>query len=378
MHNCLQERITKDLAAQEEALREKEEAAIVTKRRAAIQAAEKRGLLRLDNDAQDLQPRLQKPGEESVEAQDGDAWSRSTRLQQEPQAISKALPIATPSAASSYVGGADEFDQELKMMTLDIKNKRDAPLLKSVPASESLHSADSQVFLNDVVSLSKALDGTDAVDSSDKTPSKHEKSPNNDRSSIPGHYSTATAGPSANGQDMLAIHTETDDIYPVDPFNPSSPPAIHKTHDQQYPADKLLPSTQINKDQGEEPTSCGKETTAKPEQANPEQQPTAVAGASERLMGTFTSIYNTGSSLMGYFGSGHQETEQVSDRKVNSDDRRLSEVKNGNPPRRHFFDYSAAAASVASAAVAAVVGQSSTKKPPVDDDDNSSIDDYDF
>jgi len=369
------------LAAQEEALREKEEAAIVAKRRAAIQAAERRGLLRLDNDDQGFQPRSQKPEEESSVAQDGDAWSQSTPLR-EPQAISKASPAATPSRASSYVGGADEFDQELKMMAFDIKHKTDAPLPRSVPtvptASKSLASADSAEILSDVVSLSKKMDVTTTVDSSDEIPSKHEKSPSNDRSTIPGHYSTATAGPSANGQDILAIHTETYDIYPVDPFNPSSPPTIHKSHDQQYPADKLLPSTQKNKDQDEEPASSDKETTSKPEQADPEQQPTTVAGASERIMGTFTSIFNTGSSLMGYFGSDHQETEQVSDRKVNSDDRRLSEVKTGNPPRRHFFDYSAAAASVASAAVAAVVGQSSAKKPPVDDDDNSSIDDYDF
>ncbi|GJJ68801.1 hypothetical protein EMPS_01147 [Entomortierella parvispora] len=380
-----QERITKDLAAQEEALRQKEEAAIVAKRKAAIQAAERRGLLRLDSDENSLQPRSQ-TSQKETSTQEGEVWSRSTSSQ-EPQPILKAPPMTTPSGASSYVGGADEFDQELKMMTFDIKNKADSastPHSKSVvtvPATdESLASAGSQEILSDTVSFSTKLDVAATVDSLDETPFKDEIPLSNDQSTMPGYYSTATAGPSANGQDVLAIHTEADDIYPVDPFNTSSPPSTHKVHDQQYPVDIQSPSTQKSKDQDKETTSDNKESTLKPEPLHPEQPQPTIAGASERLMGTFTSIFNTGSSLMGYFGSGHQETEKVPVPKLDSISRQLSEMKNGNPPppRRHFFDYSAAAASVASAAVAAVVGQSSADKASVDDDDNSSIDDYDF
>ncbi|KAF8929659.1 hypothetical protein BGZ47_000938 [Haplosporangium gracile] len=123
-----QERITRELAAQEEALRREEEAAILSKRLAAIRAAEKRGLLRFegdqlvipngDNNNHTASTSTNSKGiaipsqSRTVQEHDGDGKQRFTRER------------TTSSGASSFVGGVDAFNQELKMMDLDMSASR--------------------------------------------------------------------------------------------------------------------------------------------------------------------------------------------------------------------------------------------------------------
>ncbi|KAF9379038.1 hypothetical protein CPC16_010991 [Podila verticillata] len=99
-----QERITRQLAAQEEALRQEEEATVVSKRLAAIRAAEKRGLLRFDGDHLVI---------ESSKTESKEAMS----IQEQPTKSQM-----SSSAASSFVGGIDVFNQELKMMTFEMSS----------------------------------------------------------------------------------------------------------------------------------------------------------------------------------------------------------------------------------------------------------------
>ncbi|KAF9575373.1 hypothetical protein EC968_003424 [Mortierella alpina] len=128
-----QERITKELAAQEEALRKEEEDLIQKKRLAAIDAAEKRGLLRFEgsqlvipshgdyNNIDSHSNNQTPPSSTSVlqkqhlQPEGGNERSSSGRPQ-------RLVPLerTTSSAGSSYVGGIDAFDQELKLMSLDV------------------------------------------------------------------------------------------------------------------------------------------------------------------------------------------------------------------------------------------------------------------
>ncbi|KAG0290684.1 hypothetical protein BGZ96_005838 [Linnemannia gamsii] len=123
-----QERITRELAAQEEALRREEEAAILSKRLAAIRAAEKRGLLRFEGDQLVIPDGENNGNSTSTNAKSkGIAIPSQGRAVQEPDAdvaqrLAKERTIS--SGASSFVGGVDAFNQELKMMDLDMSASR--------------------------------------------------------------------------------------------------------------------------------------------------------------------------------------------------------------------------------------------------------------
>ncbi|KAF9914532.1 hypothetical protein BX616_008117 [Lobosporangium transversale] len=116
-----QERITRELAAQEEALRQEEEAAIVAKRMAAIRAAEKRGLLRFEGD------KLVIPSsDKQVQGDDLQISLRHT------------IEKTTPSTASSFVGGIDAFNLELKMANLNTYQTGSQNKIKMASSSSSV------------------------------------------------------------------------------------------------------------------------------------------------------------------------------------------------------------------------------------------------
>ncbi|KAG0267856.1 hypothetical protein DFQ27_008132, partial [Actinomortierella ambigua] len=113
-----QERIARELAAQEEALQHQEEAAILEKRRAAIKVAERRGLLRLESDPLWIS-NTNSSNSRIFEKQGALAPLEEQQLENRSNPPSE---ITTISTASSYVGGEDALNQELKMMDLAIKN----------------------------------------------------------------------------------------------------------------------------------------------------------------------------------------------------------------------------------------------------------------
>ncbi|KAF9927065.1 hypothetical protein FBU30_003527 [Linnemannia zychae] len=139
-----QERITREMAAQEEALRQEEETTILTKRLAAIRAAEKRGLLRFDGD-QLLIPNTENHKADNRNAGNGiaivtqnrtaqgqdqcqdDIWNSLSHKMLEPHQQRPSIgDRISSSGASSFVGGVDAFNQELKMIDLATSTTRAA------------------------------------------------------------------------------------------------------------------------------------------------------------------------------------------------------------------------------------------------------------
>ncbi|KAG0046409.1 hypothetical protein BGZ83_008422 [Gryganskiella cystojenkinii] len=399
-----QERIARQMTAQEEALRDKEEAAIVAKRKSAIRAAERRGLLRLDED-DDQWPRKKVVVGKSLgsgEFEDDDLWNRPARVRQTQEVPTRSAAAPTPSMASSFVGGEDAFDQELKMMTLDLKNKGNK-------RSDIFSVADTQ---------SAEFNGAATADKRGGGSSEYVKrsllsEPETEEPALQGdgQYSTnAAMSPQAKIRETISISAEPDEHYPVDPFNPSTPLDIHG---QKYPAAaeaaeaatvKSTASTIAIQSKGYPDKDIDKESvvsvdTFKSSRSSLEQETVAAAVpvvAAPSIMGTFTSLYNTGASFMGYFGSGQpvvQPQLAISDPSSSSI---LSESKIGGypsvalalapaptsaaPSRKHLFDYRAAASAATAAVAAAVVGPSTFIKKQVvaEEDDDSSIDDYDF
>ncbi|KAI1314404.1 hypothetical protein EDD11_002191 [Mortierella claussenii] len=450
-----QERITRELAAQEEALRKEEEATIVRKRMAAIRAAERRGLLRFEGDQlvipggtdQQQQGQKQKQEQEALQQENG-TWDYLSR---------RPLERTVSSAASSFVGGIDAFDQELKMITLDIgRNNQQGttamtstssavrptptrsstsastatwtsavetmqsstPLPKTVSTSTFTSTSTStstgsgtstpgqinpRGVLNNIATFLKKVDGVIAGESEDSSSDEtsHQeylqpRSPQSrpaaggpqglifkdvvakdvadnraDVTSESGRYSTRAA----DGQQdpTVAIHLDTEERpYPEDPFNTISTTENDGTTLLKLPASDSLVAT-VHTKVVEETAPSPKTVTATP-----------VAPV-ETYFSTLTSFFNTGSSLMGYFGglgtaiiatSGHHgESEgDHESRETDKDGRQLSDLKYGDP-KKHQFNYqdhhledddtanNSARAAAANAA---------------DDDDDDSIDDYNF
>ncbi|KAF9148508.1 hypothetical protein BG015_009748 [Linnemannia schmuckeri] len=134
-----QERITRELAAQEEALRREEEAAILSKRLAAIRAAEKRGLLRFEGD-QLVIPN----GDHNNLAASTSTNSKVIVIPSQGRTVQEhdddgkqriARERTTSSGASSFVGGVDAFNQELKMMDLDMNTSRNTEKAAARPST---------------------------------------------------------------------------------------------------------------------------------------------------------------------------------------------------------------------------------------------------
>ncbi|KAG0366027.1 hypothetical protein BC939DRAFT_457830 [Gamsiella multidivaricata] len=469
-----QERITKELAAQEEALRKEEEAAIVAKRMAAIRAAERRGLLRFegdqlvipgssvnsdnDNDHESKDKGSSSAVNQGRTVQDDGDWNYSRRIQQQQQQQQQQqnrhpMERTTSSAASSYVGGIDAFNQELKMMSLDInrseskhhnKNvgRSNSPQLPlptpydmattttatpkparistltsavqttpktvstGVSTSSSSTLSPSSVMIsprgvfNSVATFLKKVDGVIAGESGDSSDEatlsdkeqqqqqqqKQKQARGEDKSraasymngpqslttnaaddnvgrerSSGGGYSTVDAeGRGQHRQDStVAIHLDAQERpYPEDPFNtPTGPHFPNAERLSSYSTDPSNVSNTIPK------RSSSTTSYKAPEPSKATTEPVAVTTAAPEagMFGTFTSFFNTGSSLMGFFGGsgGDAEEDERGQNKEDEYGRRLSSLKYGDP-KKHRFSY---------------------RKATVeddDDDDDDGIDDYNF
>ncbi|KAG0346325.1 hypothetical protein BG005_000839 [Podila minutissima] len=375
-----QERITQQLAAQEEALRQEEEAAVVSKRLAAIRAAEKRGLLRFDGDQLVI---------ESSSAESKDAM-----------AIQQTKSQMSSSTASSFVGGIDAFNQELKMMTFEMSssnNKKDANTAKerqdntwetvsrssstsrakekparsasspsvtrvsagvstSTSTSTSTGTANQAInprdVLNNITSFLKKVDGviagegssSDEASFSDQEQALSKSKRVNTPSSAP-HGPQSLVGASsdtnkpAQGPQSLthtkstshystatatatkvtpvAIEVESSEQYPTNPFNTAS-----DDRDESYPADPFnnpsLPKSAQEPIKRQTPGSMPKITSLGSTMAKtPAPSPPKASGQSEHMFSTFTSLFNTGSSFVGgFFGGGVYPDHHTSGRRT--------------------------------------------------------------
>ncbi|KAG0238256.1 hypothetical protein BGW42_006536 [Actinomortierella wolfii] len=130
-----QERIARELAAQEEALRQQEEESIQQKRLAAIKAAEHRGLLRLDSDRLVTPTASITPNLEENESSKLVGCFPHTESNKQPEQECDQRPVGTVSAGSSFVGGEDAFNLELKMIDLALKKSDKEETVASFIAS---------------------------------------------------------------------------------------------------------------------------------------------------------------------------------------------------------------------------------------------------
>ncbi|KAF9327225.1 hypothetical protein BG006_009428 [Podila minutissima] len=375
-----QERITQQLAAQEEALRQEEEAAVVSKRLAAIRTAEKRGLLRFDGDQLVI---------ESSSAESKDAM-----------AIQQTESQMSSSTASSFVGGIDAFNQELKMMTFEMSssnNKKDANTVKerqdntretvsrssstsrakekparsasfhsvtrvsagvstSTSTSTSTGTANQSInprdVLNNITSFLKKVDdviagegsSSDEASFSDQEQALSKSKRVNAPSSAP-HGPQSFVGASsdtnkpAQGPQSLtdtkstshystvtatatkvtpvAIEVESSEQYPTNPFNTAS-----DDHDESYPVDPFnnpsLPKTAQEPIKRQTPGSMPEITSQGSTMAKtPAPSPPKASGQSEYMFSTFTSLFTTGSSFVGgFFGGGEYPDHHTSGRRT--------------------------------------------------------------
>ncbi|KAI8594935.1 hypothetical protein EDD21DRAFT_421166, partial [Dissophora ornata] len=472
------ERITRELAAQEEALRKEEEATIVTKRLAAIRAAEKRGLLRFEGDQlvisgnnssnnSNAEPSVQDEGE----------WNYSRREKnQHYQSMERA-----PSTASSFVGGVDAFNQELKMMNLEMsrqeRSKQKQPhhyysseesknvqkwlatttdaSTVSLPASPTVLSRAGSTtsgstarpttparttstgvststststsgpsvainprgVFNNIASFLKKVDGViagDNGDSSDEADKEQQGVPANNvngpqalvkmsngqrdeegMSADVGGYSTR-AIESLDKSAVVAISLDSEEreqTYPEDPFNsltnrqlPSD--AQDEDEDQSYPADPFNTSSRKDTHSSSSKSSVSGKRSVRTE---PVVVPVATPAAPERMISTFSSIFNTGSSLMGsLFGGGsvgiggigldddpskEDDYDYDGDRRRKNDGRRLSSLKYGDP-MTHQFNYREY--HLEGDHGGGATGAHKTKTAGNEGEDSDSLDDYDF
>ncbi|KAG9072523.1 hypothetical protein KI688_000294 [Linnemannia hyalina] len=466
-----QERITRELAAQEEALRREEEAAILSKRLAAIRAAEKRGLLRFEGD------RLVIPNSDSnnnmtstITKSKSITIPSQSRTVQEHDGEGKQQRLArertTSSGASSFVGGVDAFNQELKMMDLDMSASRSTEKTAARPSTittttststsrststststntgPSLRGAVStgvstsmststnstptvainprEVF-NNITSFLKKVDGVIAgeSDSSDEaTISDQEQVLGKGRAKLArGPQESRVHGPEETGalkSKVVVAGTveaptvqraatpvpfdaanqgEDDDNneqpYPEDPFNTQTSDPLDDNNNSRSRRDPHASKERITPDSpGAEKKETAGETKHKaaalPEPASPVSPVSPIYGhlsesvaavVPERVFSTFTSLFNSGSSFMGLWGTGgvgaggagdDDDDGRGTNGGVAADGRRLSDLKYGDP-KKHRFNYQDHHNTLAT-------GASTAKR--VDDDDNSSIDDYDF
>ncbi|KAF9131214.1 hypothetical protein BGX30_013195 [Mortierella sp. GBA39] len=465
-----QERITRELAAQEEALRREEEAAILSKRLAAIRAAEKRGLLRFEGD------RLVIPNGDSnnnttstITKSKGIAIPSQSRTVQEHDGEGKQQRLArertTSSGASSFVGGVDAFNQELKMMDLDMSASRSTEKTAARPSTittttststsrststststntgPSLRGAVStgvstsmststnstptvainprEVF-NNITSFLKKVDSVIAGegDSSDeatfldqeqvlgKGRAKLARRPQESRVHGPeetgaleskavvvGTVGAPTVQKAATPVPFDAANMREEDDnneqpYPEDPFNTQTSDPLDDNSNSSSRRDPHASKERITPDP---PVAEKKETAgetkpkaaASPEPSSPVSPVSPIYGhlsesvaavVPERVFSTFTSLFNSGSSFMGLWGTGgvgaggagddDDDDGRGANGGVAADGRRLSDLKYGDP-KKHRFNYQDHHNTT---------GASAGKR--VDDDDDSSIDDYDF
>ncbi|KAF9105444.1 hypothetical protein BGX29_012210 [Mortierella sp. GBA35] len=442
-----QDRITRELAAQEEALRQEEESAILSKRLAAIRAAETRGLLRFEGD----QLVIHNSDKSTISATDGSNGvaipSQENNNNRQGPHRQLARERTTSSEASSFVGGIDAFNQELKMMDLDMRASRDADKSTSqsitttaatktsttsttststststntgpsirrtistgVSTSTSTSTSSSPTVINprevfnNITSFLKKVDGVIAGegDSSDeaafsdqeqalgKGRTNHARGPQeNNRvhgpeetgASEPEPKLPSVETPSTVQRAMTPIpfdaaNQEDDDDeqpYPADPFNMTQPSV--DARNSQLSKEQTTPGSPVAVVEKETSNKIKPEPAATPAPSAYAPLSGAVAAVvPERIIGTFTSLFNSGSSFMGLWGTGGgggQQDGHDDDDGVSADGRRLSSLKYGDP-KKHRFNYQDHHNNSASA----TTGRSVAKHA---DDDDSSIDDYDF
>ncbi|KAF9362792.1 hypothetical protein BGX34_005472 [Mortierella sp. NVP85] len=416
-----QERITKELAKQEEALRKEEEAAIVAKRMAAIRAAERRGLLRFEGDqlvipgsdnstdstssSSDIVHEVNKYAHQGQgntrkkgTVQEDGNWNYSRRIQEMQHGEEEGIiahpmdgtTVSTSSAASSYVGGIDAFNQELKMMTLSVdahrsKDSKQATLTSSQMTSTATTTSPSQTrprtvstsaastsngaslpspgtmisprgVFSSVASFLKKVDGVIAGEcedsSSDEAESQRQQLRNNgpqglvhqgtegtDNSVLSGTSGTGT------GDHVAAEHsqeTERKQLSTIATRSESSVDAPTTASFNKKP--EIAPQTS--------PSPAAAAVTDAPATAI---DPSASGGG---VLGTFSSLLSTGASLIGYFGSGAVSQHYDSDEEYHGNSRRLSTIKYGDSKTHHFNPRRRSAVE--------------------DDDDDDGIDDYNF
>ncbi|KAK3825884.1 MAG: hypothetical protein J3Q66DRAFT_110907 [Benniella sp.] len=420
-----QERITKELAKQEEALRKEEEAAIVAKRMAAIRAAERRGLLRFEGDQlvipgsdsstsstssnSDIAHEANKHAHQGQDTtrkrgtvQEDGNWNYSRRIQEmqhqgdEEGIIAHPMDgttVSTSSAASSYVGGIDAFNQELKMMTLSVdahrsKDSKQATLTSSQMTSTattttspsqtrprtvstsaastsngaSLPSPGTMIsprgVFSSVASFLKKVDGVIAGDcedsSSDEAEPQRQQHRNNgpqglvhqrmegaDNSVLSG---TSGAGTGDHGAAKHSQETERKQSSTIATRSEGSVDAATTASFNKKP--EIAPQASPS------PAAAASAVTDAPATTI---DPSASGGG---VLGTFSSLLSTGASLIGYFGSGAVSQHYDSDEEYHGNSRRLSTIKYGDSKGQHFNPRRRSAVE--------------------DDDDDDGIDDYNF
>ncbi|KAG0266588.1 hypothetical protein BG011_001777 [Mortierella polycephala] len=408
-----QERITRELAAQEEALSKEEEAVVVAKRLAAIRAAERRGLLRFDGDqlviptsGSDINS-----GSNSNNAADQIIKSQEHTLEDDGEWNYPRRKERTPSSsASSFVGGIDAMNQELKMMSMEINNKNNhvaetvVPLIstsiptppsttrstespstaaiaaKSTPkmvsastttstaATTNQASLNPRGVLNNITSFLKKVDGVIAGESGD---SSDETSFSDQEQALGTNRTTYAKDPQERGNNVdaeeskrmtMADHIDPQEQpYPADPFN-----TVTDQAQPPKPEDQKSSSSSI---------SGRHHRVIQHDESEPHSAYSAApTSASEGIFETFTSFFNTGSSFMGFFGTGHHDEHEREDY-PGEGGRRLSSLKYGDPKKHEFNyrDHHLEDSSTSNAGRAA-----NQLASTIDDDDGSSIDDYDF
>ncbi|KAG0205826.1 hypothetical protein BGX28_002606 [Mortierella sp. GBA30] len=444
-----QERITRELATQEEALRKEEEALILKKRLAAIRAAEKRGLLRFegdqlvftnkdDSDASTIPSIITTEKEQYV--QENYEWNGSGRSLLGRPPLERSI-----SAASSFVGGTDAFNQELKMMTLDIKNVKDTMPIQPTPTASTASPSTSagvkktvstgvstsvststgnqslninpRDVLNNITSFLRKVDGVIAGESSgsssDEATFSDPKQDTNKRRvtaqttngpqgvipsgdarqrSHSGEFSRLTAE-SAQTSRTFAHNTESLEPgrlqpYPSDPFNTSEGdpsddalrPADAFNHLSDNTNGQAMPTSppSIEGSRSRRSSITSKQTVDDIE--SEAMSHPSVPAASERIFNTFTSFFNTGSSFIGLFGTGYHDEDHPSLKDDESNGRRLSSLKYGDP-KTHQFNYREHRLEDdgdVDESKRVTTAAARTPRDDGDDDDDSSIDDYDF
>ena len=296
--------------------------------------------------------------------------------------------VSTSSAASSYVGGIDAFNQELKMMTLSVdaqrsKDSKQATLTSSQMTSTaitttspsqtrprtvstsaastsngaSLPSPGTMIsprgVFSSVASFLKKVDGVIAGEcedsSSDEAEPQRQQLRNNGPQGLVHHGmegadTSVLSGTSGTGDHGAAEHSQETE-------RKQSSTIASRSEGSANAATTAL----INKKPEVGPQASPTPATAVTDAPATTIDPSASGGG---VLGTFSSLLSTGASLIGYFGSGAVSQHYDSDEEYHGSSRRLSTIKYGDSKRHH--------------------SNPRRRSAVEDDDDDDGIDDYNF
>ncbi|KAG0281457.1 hypothetical protein BGZ95_003492 [Linnemannia exigua] len=372
-----QERITRELAAQEEALRQEEEATVLTKRLAAIRAAEKRGLLRFEGD------QIVIPNGEKAQ-DDGSGYERFPEYRQ-----IRAPVIIFQNHHHDFEFNFDiykhwsQYSQNNRLYRSINFNKVDGVIAGEGGSSDEASFSDQEHVLGKNRAnhargpQENRVQGSKEVNVLEPKLASVEEVPTVLRAVTPVPFD------SANQED------EDEQPYPADPFNATHTSELLDDNDNssirrnsQASKERITPDSPAAAER-KDADKTKIETTIPVSPVSPvlySPLSEVVAAVPERVFSTFTSIFNTGSSFMGLWGAGASigtggaggdGSDDRTNGGVAADGRRLSRLKYGDP-KKHRFNYQDHNSPSSSGQSQVVVGK------PTDDDDNSSIDDYDF